>query len=481
MSDGFYRAFEERHRGSRELIKGRLAAYLPFVESLLEVFPVAATIDLGCGRGEWLELLAESGFKPVGVDLDKGMLEACLERGLQVEQGDALAYLSALPDESQVVVSAFHVVEHITFDHLRTLVAEALRVLKPGGLLIMETPNPENIVVATRNFYLDPTHQRPIPPMLLAFAAEYAGFARVKTLRLQESKELVNKDDVSLHDVFAGASPDYAVVAQKHATDDVLALTSDVFSIDYGLSLDNLLSRWDGRFERLETKAEQAEARATQAETKAQQAEQQAEARATQAEVREGEAREQAHRSLEVAQRAQTLAQQAEARAQQVEAETRMAQAEARAQQAEAETRMAQAEARAQQAEAKAEQALMQLGAVYASTSWRITAPLRWMKSSLGLPSSKVLRPKLKLLLQHAALYIRRRPKLKRTVLSILEYFPGIRARLFRVVSPMAQQVQAIRYQLQHEEPDLASLTPRARQIHADLKSALARQHKGGN
>jgi len=415
MSDGFYRAFEERHRGSRELIKGRLAAYLPFVESLLEVFPVAATIDLGCGRGEWLELLAESGFKPVGVDLDKGMLEACLERGLQVEQGDALAYLSALPDESQVVVSAFHVVEHITFDHLRTLVAEALRVLKPGGLLIMETPNPENIVVATRNFYLDPTHQRPIPPMLLAFAAEYAGFARVKTLRLQESKELVNKDDVSLHDVFAGASPDYAVVAQKHATDDVLALTSDVFSIDYGLSLDNLLSRWDGRFERLETKAQQAE--------------QQAEARATQAEVREGGAREQAHRSLEVAQRAQTLAQQAEARA--TQAETKAQQAEAKAQ---------QAEAKAQQAEAASNQYLVQLHAVYSSKSWRITEPLRSWNSTLRLVISKSIRR----LLSEGKDLARRMPFLKRIALWMLRRFP-LMAQLvsrYSVISSSVARIQ---------------------------------------
>lgn len=260
MSDGFYRAFEERYRGSRELIKGRVAAYLPFVEPLLTAYPSAPAIDLGCGRGEWLELLAGSGFKPMGVDLDKGMLEACLERGLPVEQGDALTYLSALPDESQAVVSAFHVVEHITFDQLGTLVAEALRVLKPGGLLIMETPNPENIVVATRNFYLDPTHQRPIPPMLLEFIAEHAGFLRVKTLRLQESKDLVNRGDVSLQDVFAGASPDYAVVAQKQAPDDVLALTSHPFSLDYGLSLDSLLSRWDIRFDRLESKAQQVEA-----------------------------------------------------------------------------------------------------------------------------------------------------------------------------------------------------------------------------
>lgn len=273
MNDGFYRAFEERYRGSRELIKGRIAAYLPFIEPLLTAYPSAPTVDLGCGRGEWLELLAESGFKAMGVDLDKGMLEACIERGLPVEQGDAIAYLFGLPDESQAVVSAFHIVEHITFDQLGNLVAEALRVLKPGGLLIMETPNPENIVVATRNFYLDPTHQRPIPSELLAFVAEYAGFARVKTLRLQESKDLLNRGEVSLQDVIAGVSPDYAVVAQKHATEDVLSLTSQPFSHHYGLSLDNLLNRWDNRFNRLEAKAQQAEAKVQQAEAKVQQAE----------------------------------------------------------------------------------------------------------------------------------------------------------------------------------------------------------------
>ena len=87
MSDGFYRAFEERYRGSRELIKVRLTAYLPFVEPLLEAYPTAEAIDLGCGRGEWLELLAGSGFKPMGVDLDKAMLEACFELGLTGRTG----------------------------------------------------------------------------------------------------------------------------------------------------------------------------------------------------------------------------------------------------------------------------------------------------------------------------------------------------------------------------------------------------------
>ena len=88
--------------------------------------------------------------------------------------------------DSLTVVSAFHVVEHIPFETLRQLVDEAYRVLKPGGLLILETPNSENLVVGTSSFYLDPTHQRPLPAQLLTFVVEYAGFERVKTLYLQE-------------------------------------------------------------------------------------------------------------------------------------------------------------------------------------------------------------------------------------------------------------------------------------------------------
>jgi SAM-dependent methyltransferase len=273
MNDGFYRAFEERYRGSRELIKARLAVYLQFVEPLLNAYPAAAALDLGCGRGEWVELLVETGFAPMGIDTDMGMLDCCLKLALPVEHGDALGYLCALPDESQAVISAIHLVEHITFDQLRMLVGEALRVLKPGGLLIMETPNPENILVATRNFYLDPTHQRPIPSMLLAFVAEYAGFIRVKTLRLQESKDIVNRSDVSLQDVINGASPDYSVIAQKSASENILALTSNPFGLIYGLSLEDLMGRWDSRFEGFAIKAQQAEAIAQQAEAMAQQAE----------------------------------------------------------------------------------------------------------------------------------------------------------------------------------------------------------------
>src|SRR5262245_38367010 len=139
MTDNFYRAFEERYRGPREAIKERHRQYLAFVEPLAALYPSASTFDIGCGRGEWLELLAEMGFTPYGIDLDAGMITACAELGLRAVQGDAVTHLESLDDQSQAVVSAFHVIEHISFDHLRTVVAQALRALKPGGLLIMET------------------------------------------------------------------------------------------------------------------------------------------------------------------------------------------------------------------------------------------------------------------------------------------------------------------------------------------------------
>ena len=245
MAD-FYRAFEDRYRGSRELIKDRLKAYLPFLRPLYACYPQAIALDLGCGRGEWLELLAEEGFKARGVDLDQGMLAACKELNLDAELGDALATLKSLPSASLSLVSAFHVVEHIEFDGVMTLIAEARRVLLPGGLLILETPNPENLVVATSKFYLDPTHEKPIPPMLLSFAAEYVGFERVKIVRLQESADLHDQNaDVHLIHVFEGVSLDYSIVAQNSCDGSLSVLFDEAFAAEYGMDLGRLINRYE--------------------------------------------------------------------------------------------------------------------------------------------------------------------------------------------------------------------------------------------
>ncbi|KTC07010.1 MULTISPECIES: class I SAM-dependent methyltransferase [Pseudomonas] len=247
MTVPFYRAFEDRYRGSRELIHERQQVYIPFLEPLKQIYPESQALDLGCGRGEWLEILIQKGFQALGIDLDVGMLEACTALGLPVENVDALEKLRSLPDESMTVISGFHIAEHIPFGDLKVLVAEALRVLKPAGLLILETPNSENLVVGTQTFYLDPTHTCPIPHLLLSFLTEYSRFSRSQLLRLQEPIALSEGGPVDLFSVLHGVSPDYAIVAQKAAAPEQLEIFDAVFGKEYGMSLESLSRRYDSQ------------------------------------------------------------------------------------------------------------------------------------------------------------------------------------------------------------------------------------------
>ncbi len=271
MSKNFYRAFEDKHRGSRQLIKTRLEVYIPFVQPLLEIYPEAQVIDLGCGRGEWLELLGELGFSARGVDMDVGMLQACVAQGLKTELMDALTALQQLPDSSQAVVSGFHLVEHIPFDVLLALVQEAKRVLLPAGLLIFETPNPENLIVGTSNFYLDPTHVKPIPPLLLAFLPEFVGgYSKIKTIGLQEPAQQ-SEYELGLNDIFTNVSPDFALIAQKDAPSTLADKTSAAFYVERGVTLPMVSKRFD---DQLQFKLNTLEAMARQALQTSQKAEQ---------------------------------------------------------------------------------------------------------------------------------------------------------------------------------------------------------------
>lgn len=244
----FYRAFEDRFRGSRHLIRSRLEVYLPFVKPLVEASQgtVAKALDLGCGRGEWLELLTEAGVDPKGVDTNDEMLAGCTELGLSVENKDALAALAETESESQLVVSAIHVAEHLEFNKLLDVVKQAHRVLVPGGLLILETPNPENPIVSAVGFHLDPTHLKPLPPPLLGFAVEYCGFSRHLLMKLQEDKDALTDTRVTLFQVLSASSPDYAIVAQKTGPDSYFEAIGDSFEKIYGVSLADVASSYDG-------------------------------------------------------------------------------------------------------------------------------------------------------------------------------------------------------------------------------------------
>ncbi|MDR3467822.1 MAG: glycosyltransferase [Xanthobacteraceae bacterium] len=244
--DRFYKSFEDQFRGSRALIKARLTDYLPFLVPFRELAAPARAIDLGCGRGEWLELLRDLGFDAYGVDINEAMLAEAEHAGLRVKQEDALSALRDLPAASQSIVSGFHIAEHISFDDLLTLAREAMRVLIPGGLLILETPNPENIRVATTTFYFDPTHRNPLPAELLAFVARYAGFGREKILRLREDPGLRSDRPIGLAGLMDGMSRDYGLVAQKPADASIDASKwDDAFAAEYGLSFQQVVDRLD--------------------------------------------------------------------------------------------------------------------------------------------------------------------------------------------------------------------------------------------
>jgi SAM-dependent methyltransferase len=176
-----YFELERRHRGTEEEIRERIARYLPYVAAA----GGGPVLDLGCGRGEALALLHERGIAARGVDGSARMVAACRERGLAADQGDLFAALAAAPPRSLGAVLSFHVIEHLPIGALDRLVRLAWGALRPGGVLVLETPSPLSLVVAARNFWLDPTHVRPVHPESLWLIYELAGFDPIERLDLR--------------------------------------------------------------------------------------------------------------------------------------------------------------------------------------------------------------------------------------------------------------------------------------------------------
>jgi SAM-dependent methyltransferase len=213
--DALYVALEDRFRGTRAEVKERLSFYLPFIKAIPDEPEV---LDIGCGRGEWLELLKEDGIKASGVDMNSVLVERCREQGLEVVAEDAIVYLRKLPDKSLGAVTGFHIIEHVSLDQLLSLLDEVMRVLVPGGVAIFETPNPDNVLVGSNYFYFDPTHRHPLPSQLMHFLFETRGFQRTEVInlhpwesaRIQGGAELTER----FNDYFFGPM-DYAVLGWK--------------------------------------------------------------------------------------------------------------------------------------------------------------------------------------------------------------------------------------------------------------------------
>jgi O-antigen chain-terminating methyltransferase len=219
--DPLYLAFENRFRGTREEIRERLLEYIPLMRDAGAGTEDRLILDIGCGRGEWLELMADEGLAAKGLDLNSVLVEQCRQKGFHVEQNDALNYLRSLPDNTLGAITSFHLIEHLDFDTRVALFDESVRVLKPSGIALFETPNPRNLLVGACNFWADPTHLRPLYPETHEFLMEYRGFSQVKLryLHPHEGEQCLPGEEAPqlaarLNEVLSCAR-DYAIIGYK--------------------------------------------------------------------------------------------------------------------------------------------------------------------------------------------------------------------------------------------------------------------------
>lgn len=197
-----YLGFEEIFRGSEDFIRERQRAY---VGLLSEHAPV---LDVGSGRGELLGLLREAGIEARGIDRDPAMVERAREKGVEVEEADAIAYLESQPAESLGAIVAIQVIEHLPYEDLLRFFELALERLTPGGVLLAETVNP-HALEAFKAFSVDLSHQSPIFPEVAVALCRLHGFESALVTFPNGSGEL-ERD--------RREQGEYAVVARKSAT-----------------------------------------------------------------------------------------------------------------------------------------------------------------------------------------------------------------------------------------------------------------------
>jgi len=206
-----YGRFAERFRGSEDYVKQTQQFYVPYFKDCRNV------LDIGCGRGEFLELLKAAGIPAKGIEQSEELIALCRHRGLEGEQADLFTYLGNQPEASLDGIFCGQVVEHLPPDRLPEMIRLAAGALQRGGLLILETPNPECLAIFATHFYLDPTHQRPIPHPLLAFYMEEHGLGAIEVHKRSpavESMPALASLPADFRDRFFGGL-DYAIVGRK--------------------------------------------------------------------------------------------------------------------------------------------------------------------------------------------------------------------------------------------------------------------------
>jgi 2-polyprenyl-3-methyl-5-hydroxy-6-metoxy-1,4-benzoquinol methylase len=206
-----YGRFAERFRGTEEYVRAGQQAYLPLFTGCTDV------LDIGCGRGEFLEMMRGAGIPARGIDLGEESVATCRHKGLEAEAADLYVYLEDLPEASLDGIFCSQVVEHLTAERLPEMIRLCASRLRRNGVIAIETPNPECLAIFATHFYLDPTHQRPVPHPLLAFYFEEFGIGNIEVRKIspaQESMPTLKSLPEDFREAFFGGL-DYAITGRK--------------------------------------------------------------------------------------------------------------------------------------------------------------------------------------------------------------------------------------------------------------------------
>jgi 2-polyprenyl-3-methyl-5-hydroxy-6-metoxy-1,4-benzoquinol methylase len=206
-----YLKFSEKFRGPEDYVKSGQARYIEKFKGCKNV------LDLGCGRGEFLELMRDNDVTARGIELSSELVAMCRNKGLQAEEADLFTYLASAADQSFDGIFSAQVVEHLPPERLPDLIRLAHAKLARGAWLVIETPNPECLAIFATHFYIDPTHTRPIPPALLAFYFEESGFGHLEVQRFSpaiESMPSLASLPADFREAFF-ANLDYAVLGRR--------------------------------------------------------------------------------------------------------------------------------------------------------------------------------------------------------------------------------------------------------------------------
>lgn len=262
MESNHYLEFENKFRGDRNKIIEIFNCYDPLIDLVIQNNPSANLVDIGCGRGEWLQKCRDKFDDCIGIEFDASMVKVCRDHGLNVIEGDAIYQLSKFETGSVSVITIFHMIEHLEHNIFIQLINQCQRVLSDDGFLIIETPSIDNLIVSTKSFYIDHTHVNPINPDAACFYLEQTGFSNVKQLYINGGP-LQDASPLKITRILNGVAQDLCIIATKtqRSFDHIfsnnckwqsklnIGITTLEAAIEYDLKLESLIHDYQKKLE----------------------------------------------------------------------------------------------------------------------------------------------------------------------------------------------------------------------------------------